>query len=136
MHITLLQSWGALRPVIASGVYPLWEGGLHLAAFLITPRKLHVLEFLVGLVLLLALMQQLAKVSKPIAFIWDGWNTVMHAIGNFQARVILTLLYAIVALPFGLIVRFFIDPLRIKHPPTAWLPQSQEKMDMPWARRQ
>ncbi len=31
-----------------------------------------------------------------------GWKKFGHAIGNFNARVLLTLLYAIVIMPFGL----------------------------------
>jgi hypothetical protein len=100
------------------------------------PRHPIFLAVLVGLVILLALLQQLAKVSKPAAAVWGVWNRMMHAIGNFQARVILTVLYAIIVLPFGLIVRLFTDPLRIKHPPTAWGEHPDETMDMNWAKRQ
>ena len=35
-------------------------------------------------------------------------------IGNFNSRVVLTLFYAIVVLPFGLAVRIFRDPLAIR----------------------
>jgi len=67
---------------------------------------------------------------------WAGWTRVAKAIGNFQARVLLTLLYAIVLLPFGLMVRLFSDPLRIKKRPNEWLPHPDEAMDMQWAKRQ
>jgi hypothetical protein len=100
------------------------------------PRHPIFLAVLVGLVVFLAILQQLAKVSKPIAVLWGAWNRLMHVIGNFQARVILTILYAIIVLPFGLIVRLFTDPLRIKHPPDAWLEHPDEAMDMDWAKRQ
>jgi len=60
----------------------------------------------------------------------------MHIIGNFQARVILTLIYAIIALPFGLAVRLFADPLRIKKPSPTWLDRTDEEMTMEWAHRQ
>ena len=100
------------------------------------PRHPIFLGVLVGLVILLALLQQLAKVSKPAAAVWSVWNRMMHAVGNFQARLLLTILYAIIVLPFGLIVRLFTDPLHIKHPPTAWGEHPDEKMDMDWAKRQ
>ena len=35
-------------------------------------------------------------------------------IGDFQARVILSLFYFVIVLPFGLAVRLFADPLGIK----------------------
>jgi hypothetical protein len=100
------------------------------------PRHPMFLAVLVGLVVFLAILQQLAKVSKPIAVVWDAWNRLLHVIGNFQARVLLTILYAIIVLPFGLIVRLFTDPLRIKHPPTSWIDHPDETMDMNWAKRQ
>jgi hypothetical protein len=100
------------------------------------PRHPIFFAVLLGLVVFLAILQQLAKVSKPIAVIWDAWNRLLHIIGNFQARVLLTILYSIIVLPFGLIVRLFTDPLRIKHPPAAWLEHPDETMDMNWAKRQ
>ena len=57
-------------------------------------------------------------------------------IGNFQARVVLTIIYSILVLPFGLCVRLFADPLRIKKPPARWLDRPDEAFDMKWARRQ
>ncbi len=68
--------------------------------------------------------------------LWEGWKRVAHKIGNFQARLILTILYIILVLPFGLGVRLFADPLRIRKRPTAWLDKpGGERMDLDWARR-
>jgi hypothetical protein len=67
---------------------------------------------------------------------WAGWTKVAHIIGNFQARVLLTIMYAILVLPFGLAVRLFGDPLRMKTPPDQWLDHAEEKMDLEWAHRQ
>lgn len=47
--------------------------------------------------------------------LWDAWKRLARKIGNFQARLLLALLYAIVVLPFGLIVRIFSDSLKINH---------------------
>src|SRR5579862_966455 len=49
-----------------------------------------------------------------------GWNKFGRAIGNFNARVLLTLLYAIVILPFGLAVRLFSDSLHSKKRAESW----------------
>lgn len=57
-------------------------------------------------------------------------------LGNFQARVILVVLYAIFVLPFGVLARLFSDPLRIKKRPVEWINTPEEAMDMQWAKRQ
>jgi len=67
---------------------------------------------------------------------WEAWKVLAHKIGTFQARVLLTILYTILVLPFGLCVRLFADPLRIKHRPAAWLDRSDKAIDIEWARRQ
>ena len=46
--------------------------------------------------------------------IWKKWQGAARKIGDFQARVILTLLYFIVIGPFALIVRWGADPLSLK----------------------
>ena len=68
--------------------------------------------------------------------LWNAWKRLARKIGNFQARVILTIIYAIPVLPFGLAVRLFSDPLRIKHRPDKWLEHPAEVHDLDWARRQ
>jgi hypothetical protein len=67
---------------------------------------------------------------------WQVWVRLAHKIGNFQARVLLTVLYGVIVLPFGLAVRWFGDPLRIKRRPTGWLNRADETHDMKWAQRQ
>ena len=39
---------------------------------------------------------------------------ISMVIGNFNSRVVLTIFYAVVVLPFGLVVRIFGDPLAIR----------------------
>ena len=46
--------------------------------------------------------------------IWQNWKIVGHKIGNFQARLILTLFYFVLVAPFAAIVRFGAKPLRLK----------------------
>ena len=67
--------------------------------------------------------------------IWLAWKLIAHKIGNFQARVLLTVLYGVL-FPYGLAIRLFSDPLRIKHRPTEWLTHRAEAYDMQWARKQ
>ena len=68
--------------------------------------------------------------------IWEAWKRIAHHIGNFQARLLLTILYAILVLPFGLAVRLFADPLRIKRRPATWLEHPESPATLEWARRQ
>ncbi len=67
--------------------------------------------------------------------IWQAWKELAHRIGNFQARVILTVFYALLA-PFGLGTRAFSDPLRLKHAPTEWQDHTGDARDMQAAMRQ
>lgn len=68
--------------------------------------------------------------------IWQAWKKIAHKIGDFQARVLLTIIYAVLILPFGLAIRFFSDPLRIRHRPSSWLDHPDQATDLVWAKRQ
>lgn len=49
------------------------------------------------------------------------WMPIAEAIGNFMNRVILSVFYFVIVMPFGLGVRLFSDPLRIKKvPKSGW----------------
>ena len=67
--------------------------------------------------------------------VWLAWKRIAHDIGNFQARILLTIFYAFVVFPFGILVRLVADPLRIKHRPTEWLDHPNEANDLRWAKR-
>lgn len=73
---------------------------------------------------------------SEIKALWDAWKRLAHKIGNFQARVLLTVLYAIVVLPFGVAARLFSDALRIKNRPAKWMDHPPEVYDMSWAQKQ
>ena len=67
---------------------------------------------------------------------WQNWKRIAQKIGNFQARVLLTVFYVVLVSPFGLAARWFSDPLRIKRPPDHWLDHPDEAHDLHWARKQ
>jgi hypothetical protein len=48
--------------------------------------------------------------------LWERWKVVAHVIGNFQARVLLTVFYFVIAPPFALIVKLGRDPLSLRRP--------------------
>ena len=52
---------------------------------------------------------------------WSGWQAFGHFMGDMLARVVLTIFYFTIFVPFGLGVRLFADPLYIKtHPNELW----------------
>ena len=60
--------------------------------------------------------------------LWEWWKRVARKIGDFNARVILTIFYCLLLMPFALMLKLFTDPLRIK-PKTEkrWLAREEEK---------
>jgi hypothetical protein len=45
---------------------------------------------------------------------WQGWKAFGHVLGNLVARVVLTVFYFTVFVPFALGVKLFSDPLHLK----------------------
>ena len=66
--------------------------------------------------------------------LWQGWKRVAQRIGEFQSRVVLTLLYFLLIAPLTLIVRAK-DPLGLEEPPR-WQPYHSHSVDLPSAMRQ
>jgi cell division protein FtsW (lipid II flippase) len=64
------------------------------------------------------------------------WKGIAHKIGNFQARVILSLFYFTVLIPFALRVKIFSDPLQLKRF-SGWMSRDRTDADaFEMARRQ
>ena len=60
--------------------------------------------------------------------LWENWKKLAKKIGDFQARLILTILYFVIVAPFALIVRFAADPLLIKpRTPQGWRAKTELK---------
>jgi uncharacterized membrane protein len=66
----------------------------------------------------------------------DRWKKIAHVIGDFQARVLLTVIYSILVLPFGLAVRFFSDSMHSKKRPEKWFDHPPLPNTLEEARRQ
>lgn len=68
---------------------------------------------------------------------WKAWLRLATLIGDFQARVVLSLFYFVVVLPFGMAIRFFADPLGIKgRRQSTWAPFPDRSHTLEAARRQ
>jgi len=69
--------------------------------------------------------------------LWQGWKRIAHKIGDFQARVLLTIFYFVIVAPFGLAVRTFSDPLALKaKTPRGWRQRASGAPGLEQARRQ
>lgn len=62
---------------------------------------------------------------------WRSWSELGRYIGDFQARLLLTLLYFTWIVPFGLLVRLSSDPLDIRRVPqsTGWKKRAVQHKD-------
>jgi hypothetical protein len=50
---------------------------------------------------------------------WEGWKRVARKIGDFNARLILSLFYFLILFPFSMMVRLS-DPLRLRKNSPGW----------------
>ena len=66
---------------------------------------------------------------------WSKWLAFGRAVGNVVGRVVMTILYFTVVAPFGLGVRFFGDPLRLKKAEPRWLEREKHEPTLEDARK-
>lgn len=67
---------------------------------------------------------------------WEAWKRFGQFIGDQIGRVVLTLFYFTLFLPFGLGVRFFGDPMGIKpQSHTKWLERKTNDLTLDDSRR-
>ncbi len=86
----------------------------------------------------LAGLATLRRARATLPTLWERWQAAARAIGDFQARLLLTLFYFVIVTPFGLAVRLFSDPLRLRRPQadSAWIARTSSDGDMDRARSQ
>ncbi len=69
--------------------------------------------------------------------IWDAWIAFLHLVGNLIGRLVLTLLYFSVVVPFALIVQLFSDPFGVKRRgSTYWVERGDGPTTLEQAREQ
>jgi hypothetical protein len=67
---------------------------------------------------------------------WTSWKRVGGFIGDFFGRLILTLFYFTLVLPFGLMMRIFRDPLSLRrNEPPSWQARDDDDTTLDSARR-
>lgn len=68
---------------------------------------------------------------------WSAWKRFGQWVGDMLARIVLTIFYFTIFLPFGIGVRLFGDPLQIKQRPgSLWLARKTTDLAMEDVRRQ
>ena len=68
---------------------------------------------------------------------WRGWMRFGHFMGDIVGRVVLTIFYFTIMLPFSLIVTLFSDPLDMKkRKAPAWQARTTGDRNLEEARRQ
>lgn len=68
--------------------------------------------------------------------VWKVWKRFGELLSNLVGRIILTVFYFTVFLPFGLLIRFFGDPLAMKPgKPANWGNREADDVTMESARK-
>ena len=66
---------------------------------------------------------------------WSKWLAFGRAAGNVVGRVVMTILYFTIVAPFGLGVRLFGDPLRLRKTKPCWIERESSSPTLEDARR-
>jgi hypothetical protein len=76
--------------------------------------------------------------DRPLRRVWDWWKVFAIEIGNYQGRMLFAFFYFVIVTPFGIGVRLFSDPLKVKQAITAtnWLERSSVHQELEAAREQ
>ena len=71
--------------------------------------------------------------------LWDWWKRFAKRVGDVQARLLLSVLYVLLVLPMGFLVRQFSDPLQMKRGrerASGWIPRGAGVASLDEGRRQ
>ncbi|PIX47670.1 MAG: hypothetical protein COZ57_07715 [Armatimonadetes bacterium CG_4_8_14_3_um_filter_66_20] len=70
--------------------------------------------------------------------LWTGWKKVIAIVGAFQSRVLLSLFYFLLLMPYAIAAKCLSDPLRLRRPTgdTNWVPWHSRPADLTEAGRQ
>ena len=75
--------------------------------------------------------------TKPLMNLWNGWKRFATRLGNYQSRIWLAIIYFILMVPFGMLMRLFMNPWKSSNTEgTAWIQKEPSKTDLSSARNQ
>jgi hypothetical protein len=81
--------------------------------------------------------QEKRRMRSAARTLWRGWKRIAKKIGDFQARLLLEVLYFALLWPFALAVRWRSDPLALKGTTGGWrLRATEQATEMDRALRQ
>ncbi|MBK7896845.1 MAG: hypothetical protein WAS33_30405 [Candidatus Promineifilaceae bacterium] len=73
--------------------------------------------------------------KEALSKFWAAWKRFGLLVGDFVARVVLTVFYFTIFMPFGLIVTLFSDQLDMKVLTPSWLERKTRDLTVEDARR-
>ncbi|MDX2170090.1 MAG: hypothetical protein SF182_23670 [Deltaproteobacteria bacterium] len=68
--------------------------------------------------------------------VYERWKRAGHAVGVVQTRVIMVVIYTLVVVPTGLLMRAMRDPLHLKPQQSNWVAARQNERSVESARQQ
>ena len=68
--------------------------------------------------------------------VWAGWKRFGHFMGDLLARIVLTVFYFTIFLPFGIANTLFGDPLDMKQKAPKWIERTTGDRTMAEAQRE
>jgi len=76
--------------------------------------------------------------ARGLRKLWFQWKAFSRRTGGFQSRLILSFFFFLAVAPFGLAVKIFRDPLRLRkgHRETYWLAKKETADDLEQSRKQ
>jgi hypothetical protein len=76
--------------------------------------------------------------KTPWRRVWDGWKAFATDMGNYQGRMFFAFFYFIIVMPFGVGLRLFADPFKMKPEGknTFWLERTPISRELKDAREQ
>ena len=80
-------------------------------------------------------MEDPGKPMNLLQKVWKKWRAFGKAMGAIVAAAFMTLFYFTVAVPFGIGVRLFGDPLGVKRATPGWLAREDKQHTIEDARR-
>ena len=68
------------------------------------------------------------------AYAW--WVRIAEVVSAFIGRIVLTVFYLVLAMPFGLFARWVVDPLGLKRKGSSWVAARERERSVEEGRRQ
>lgn len=70
--------------------------------------------------------------------LWAGWKKAIHVVGAFQSRLLLSVFYFLILMPYALFAKCTSDPLQLRRPKgdSNWVPWDAKSGDLAHSSKQ